>query len=156
MELMLAGQAVIKNLNVRAEQHDEDRVLAVDLKLSLTTDCNALAVFSPTLRSLLYTEADAPEFRTLRVPDLKPLQLTTEAEYHVLNIGALTVDNVTCTKFEIAPENYGRVVITFTVSISDFDPDGLPDVARLFLDQTVSIDIEPMQASLPFAKTGTD
>jgi hypothetical protein len=113
-------------------------------------------VFSPTLRSLLYTEADAPEFRTLRVPDLKPLQLTTEAEYHVLNIGALTVDNVTCTKFEIAPENYGRVVITFTVSISDFDPDGLPDVARLFLDQTVSIDIEPMQASLPFAKTGTD
>lgn len=151
MDLEIAGRAVIKNLNIRAEHHGEERELGVDLKLALTTDLDALANFSPALKALLYADADDPEKRTLRMPQLRPLGLTLEFEGHALCIADQTYDGVTLHRFEIAPELDGKVTVSFNASMSKVSADILPHLAVLYIGEFVNVDITPAQASLKLA-----
>lgn len=148
MDLELAGRAIIKNLNVRAEHHGPERELGVDLKLELTTDLDALANFGATLKSLLYENADDADKRVLRMPQLKPLGLTLEFENHQLCIADQTWDAVKLHKFEITPQLDGSVVIAMTASMSKVDAAILPHLAVLYVEEMVNIDIEPAQTSL--------
>ena len=148
MELDIAGQAVIKNISVRAEHHGEERELGVDIKLVLRTDLDALVNFSPALKALLYENADDAERRRLRMPELKPLGFTLEFPNHSLCIADQTWDGTTISKFEIAPEVDGAVAVTMTASMSQVDPAILPAIAMLWLDETVNIDIQPSQGDL--------
>ena len=148
MELDIAGQAIIKSINMRAEHEGEDRELGVDIKLELKTDLEALANFGPALKSLLYSEADDPDKRKLRMPLLKPLGINDEAEHHTLHIADQSYDDVTLSKFDIAAEDDGRVTVTMTASLSAVDADLLPMLARLYLERTVNVDIEPQQGDL--------
>ena len=148
MELELAGKAILKNLNVRRENHGEETKLGVDLKLVLSTDLNALACFSPTLRAFLYKEK-REEKPLLKEPHLCPLRFDHKAENHMLTIGQQhTHNNVTINDFEIVPEELGAIEITMKVSMSDVPPDILPELADFLLAQVIEIDIEPMQESL--------
>jgi hypothetical protein len=148
MDLELAGRAIIKNLNVRAEHHGEERELGVDLRLQLTTDLDALANFSPALKALLYEHADDPDKRMLRMPQLKPLGLTLEYENHQLCIADQTYDGVKLHKFELAPELDGKVLVAMTASMSKVNAAILPHLAVLYVEEAVNIDIEPAQTSL--------
>lgn len=148
MELELAGQAILKNLNVRAEHHGEERVLGVDLRIVLSTDLDALANFSPALKALLYADADDANKRTLRIPSLKPLGISTEFENHCVHIADQSYDGASLSRFEITPELDGKVLVAFTASLSDISPDVLPDLAALYLDEKVNVDIEPLQGKL--------
>ena len=148
MELELAGQAILKNLNVRAEHHGDERVLGVDLRIVLSTNLDALANFSPSLKSLLYADADDEQKRTLRIPIMKPIGLTVEVENHCVHIADQSYDGASLSRFEITPELDGKVVVAFTASLSDVSPDVLPSLAALYLDEKVNVDVEPLQGNL--------
>jgi hypothetical protein len=146
MELDIAGQAIIKNVNMRAEHHGEDRELGVDLKLELRTNADVLANLSTELKDMLWLEDDTT--RRLRVPELKPLKLDVCFENHTLHLADLSYDGVTVHKFEVDPEPDGAVNLTMTVSMSKVQETVLPPLAAALLDHVVNIDIEPMQAGL--------
>ena len=143
MELEIAGQAIIKNINVRANYHNTERELGVDLRLVMHTDADVLANFSPTLRAMLFDDANK-----LRMPELKPLGLTIEYEDHTLHIADLSYDAVKLSKFEITPEPEGRVQVAFTASMINIDAANLGPLALLFLDEVVNVDIEAAQGDL--------
>ena len=46
--------SVLNNVNVRAENHGEDKVLGIDLKLSLTLSNDVLGEFDPDLKTALF------------------------------------------------------------------------------------------------------
>ncbi len=148
MQLDIAGQAIIKNIHMRAEHHDKERVLGVDIRLVLTTDCDALANFSPTLKAFLYEGPDDLDRRALRMPQLKPLGFMIECENHCLHIADQSYDGAMLHKFEIVAEPDGRVQVAFTASLSAVNAGILPHLAVLWMDETVNIDIEPLQGSL--------
>lgn len=156
MQLAIAGQAIIKHITIRAEYHGEERELAVDVKLILTADLNALANFAPPLKSLLYENADDAERRLLRLPQLKPLGLTLEFENHSLRIGEQIWDGVRLHKLELAPEADGRVLVTMIATLSQIDPAMLPALAALWLAETQDVEIEPLQAELFSMPTGNE
>lgn len=142
-----AGKVQINAMNVRPEYHGEDRMLGVDIKCTLTTDLNVLALFSPTLRGFLYEEVDGKS-PILRESHLLPLRFDVKAENHTVHLGEHTYDGATVDKFEVVPEQHGAVLLGFKISVSAFDPDLLPAVAGMLLNQVAQIDVEPVQGDL--------
>lgn len=152
MDLDLAGKATVKHIQMRKEFAGEDKQLGVDIKLKLVTDLEVLALFSPTLRSFLYDESgrDAAQKTApiLLQNNLEPLKFSMRAENHSIAIGEHTFEPVVVDSFEIEPEQHGAVIVHMKVSIKNADPDILPDLAAIMLDEVANIDIEPMQGSL--------
>lgn len=142
MDLDIAGQALLKNLNLRREHHGEDVALGLDLRLKLGVDADALVHFGSALKSLLY------EGMNLRMPYIKPLQLTCEFKDHVLHIADLSFDGVCFSKFCITAEPEGKVELEFNASISAASTEYLPQLAALLIEEVCNIDIEPAQGSL--------
>jgi hypothetical protein len=143
MDLNLAGQALLKNLNLRREVHGEDVELGVDLRLHLRGTTEDLVHFGAPLKNLLY--ADGME---LRMPYLKPLHLASEFKDHTLHIADMTFDVVTFSKFVIEAQPEGHVELAFNASLSMAPPECLPRLAELLIAEACNIDIEPVQSSL--------
>jgi hypothetical protein len=142
VELSLKGRARLTHLNLRTEYHGEEKALGVDLRLVLATDADDLVHFGAALKSLLYDNGN------LRLPYLKPLQLTCEFEDHVLHIADLSFDGVTFRRFAITAEAEARIEVAFNASISDLELDALPRLGEMLLEELVSVDIEAAQGEL--------
>lgn len=143
----ISGKATINAINVRSEFHGDDRALGVDVKVTVMTDLNVLAMFSPTLRAFLYEEPEGKQ-PILRESHLQPLRYDLKAENHTVHLSDETYDGCTVDKFELLPEQYGAIALSFKVSVSGFDPEHLPKLAGMLLDQVAQIEIDPVQGDL--------
>lgn len=143
MELGLKGRARLTHLNLRKEFHGEDVAAGVDLRLVLAATADDLVHFGAALKSLLYDNGN------LRLPYLKPLQLTVDFADHTLHISDLTFDGVTFSKFSITAEADAKVELAFNAAVSNLDLEHLPRLGALLLEELVSIDIEAAQGELP-------
>lgn len=148
MQLELEGEALVKNLNVRREYHGEDRELGADLKLQFKLDLDVLAQLAPTLKTLLYANADDPLQRSLRIPDLKPLQFDITYEEHMLHLAERSFSGVTVSKLSVDAQADGGVELTLTASFSRIKSDWIAELALAFVDEVASVRIEPAQGAL--------
>jgi hypothetical protein len=143
--MRLAGQAVLKNLNIRVEHHGEDVALGLDLRLQLRTHSEKLAQLEPSLESFLYTNEGV-----LRMPTLEPLKLSSEYEEQAMHLADGTYEPVTLSRFEVTAEPMGIVLICFNASLSSVSPEDITALAGALLapGRVVNIDTEPLQAEL--------
>ena len=138
--------ASIKHLNIRKEGPEDDKVLAVDMKLEITAAAgDILPYFDPTLRHFLFNdEANTVRFRSMGVIHWEGEMLNMELELH-----GLEFRNVKISKFMIEPKmKKEEQFIALTLSAT-FQPDGR-DVALLAeqVQETGQIIIRPMNQQL--------
>lgn len=136
-----AGQAEILHINARKEGPDDDKQLAVDLKLSATATESALYYFDDQLALFLYTDIGA-----VRNTMLGPIPIKSELEEYRMEMMGSTHYGVKVKKFSLEPKDDRQVVITFQVS---FKPSG-DEVAQLaeYLQDAIDIVLEPANDEL--------
>lgn len=136
------GKAEIRHLNVRKEGPEDEKALAVDIKVQCVTDSDMLEFFHEGLKASLFTDAGAVKNQML-----KPLEFSNSILNCDLAILEQRYFGVDASKFSLKPKDGNQVVMTFSVSIQ---PNG-DDVAKLaeFVMDEVDIHIQP-QPTLDF------
>jgi hypothetical protein len=123
------------SFNPRRELHGDDPKPAADLHFAVNQGGEALRLFDPALRDLLYTRiGDGPprplrdladagaDFPDLRFPQLAALRWTTEIvgatvviAYGLGGPSDLRMEGCTINKFALDPQQGGTVIIGFRV-----------------------------------------
>ncbi len=138
------GKAEIRHLNVRKEGPDDEKALAVDIKVECITSADMLDFFHEGLKAALFTDAGA-----VKNVMLEPLKFSNS----ILNCELVILDQryigVDANKFSLKPKDGNQVAMTFSVSIQ---PNG-DDVAKLaeFVMDEVDIHVLP-QPTLDFSE----
>lgn len=136
------GKAEIKHLNVRKEGPDDEKALAVDIKIQCVTSAGMLDFFHDGLKEVLFTDVGA-----VKNPLLKPLAFhnsIVNCELEILQQRYLGVD---AGKFTLEPKDGNQVIVTFSVSIQPHG-DEVAQLAEYVMDE-VDIHIRP-QPELDF------
>lgn len=135
------GKAEIKHLNIRKEGEDEEKILAVDIKMQCLTDAEMLDFFHPNISSVLYTDVDA-----VQNVYMKPIAFKNQILHCELTIMGQHFFGVDAAKFSFEPKDGHQVLMTFSVSIQ---PDGT-DIAQLaeFVMDEVTIHIATASESV--------
>lgn len=135
------GLVEILHLNTRKDGPEEDKVLAVDVKMTTTVSREILDFFEPALGECLFIEGGA-----VRNPLMGPVQFHNQLEHYRLETFGSTFFGVTIKKFVIEPKDINQIILTFAVS---FKPSGT-EVARLaeYLQDSVQISLEPENGEL--------
>lgn len=138
------GKAEIKHLNVRKEGPDEEKVLAIDVKLQCTTSADMLDFFHEGIKDVLFTDAGA--VKNMMLKPLEFLNTVLNCELEILGQRYFGVD---VGKFQLKPKDGNQVLMTFSVSIQ---PSG-DEVARIseFVMDEIDIAILP-QPQLDFGE----
>ncbi|HVL77608.1 MAG TPA: hypothetical protein VM406_16460 [Noviherbaspirillum sp.] len=138
------GKAEIKHLNVRKEGPEEDKVLAIDIKLQCTTSANMLDFFHEGMKEVLFTDAGAKKNLMLKPIGFMNTVLNCDFELLGQRYGGVEVG-----KFQLEPKDGNQVVMQFSISIQ---PTG-DEVARIseFVMDEIDITIEP-QPELDFGE----
>ena len=112
----VAGAATIKHLNVRKEGPDDDKVLAVDIKMEFEKiDRRICAYFDDALEAFLWRgETDALIARNAY---LEPVKYFNEIENAQVEVGDRTFVGCRISKFAIRPRDGGVVYLTLSVSV---------------------------------------
>lgn len=131
-----SGGVEILHLNTRKEGPDEDKVLAVDVKLKAIVGRAILEFFEPALGDCLFLEGGA-----VRNPMMGEVQFHNHLEHYRLAAFGGTFYGVQAKKFNIQPRDINEIVLTFSIS---FKPSA-DEVARLaeFLQDVVHIELSP-------------
>lgn len=131
------GKAEIKHLNVRKEGPDDEKALAVDVKLSFVASAELIDFFHDGLRSVLFTDIGA-----VKNCYLESLKFSNKIKNCELTILDQHYNGVDVSKFVLTPKDTNQVTITFSVSIS---PSGT-EVAQLaeYVMDEVDIHILPL------------
>lgn len=131
----------VEHINVRDESHGDDKVPAIDVKLSLETSNDVLALFHPLLKAALYVKSDSPlppqgtlelgtpvDLPNLRWPQLQPLRWHEDLDNRTLTIdygiggkSALKLTDCKANDFRIEPKEGGTVKVTWRVQRSQPD-----------------------------------
>lgn len=132
----LQGQTVkLMSFNPRRELHGETPEPAADLKIEATLVNDELAMFHPTLKSLLYhydsqlagdlvdvakKDEDASYAPHLRFPKLGPLKYEADVVGATVSIAyglksAIIMQGCEINGFVLEPQNGGSVVVSFRV-----------------------------------------
>jgi len=137
------GKAEIRHLNVRKEGPDDEKALAVDVKMQCTTSADLLDFFHEGLSAVLFTDADAVKNLLL-----KPLAFANTIMNCDVDILGERYSGVDVSKFILEPKDGRQVVMTFSISIQ---PNG-DEVAKLaeFVMDEVDVHIRP-QPELDFS-----
>lgn len=136
-----AGPVTISHINARKEGPDDDKVLAVDLKLSLVSDAGILDRFDDQLASFVFTDINA-----VRNTMVGPIPFLFELENYRLDAVGGTFFGVKVKKFTVKPMDGYMAEVCFQVS---FAPSG-DEVARMaeFLQEEMDIRLEPANDEL--------
>lgn len=136
------GKAEIRHLNVRKEGPEDDKNLAVDVKIQCIAGADMLDFFHEGIKDVLYTDVGAVKNLFLKKLEFNNTIMNCELEiikqrYLGVNVG----------KISLEPKDGHQVTMTFSVSIA---PNG-DDVANLaeFVMDEVDIHIRP-QPELDF------
>jgi hypothetical protein len=130
------GKAEIRHLNVRKEGPDDEKALAVDVKMQCTTSAALLDFFHEGISDVLFTDADAVKNLLL-----KPLGFANTIMNCDVDILGERYSGVDVGKFSLEPKDGRQVVMTFSVSLQ---PHG-DEVAKLaeFVMDEVDVHIRP-------------
>lgn len=130
------GPAEILHINARKEGPDDEKELAVDVKLKCSIESDALRYFDEMLAELLYLDSGA-----VRNIMMGPITFLHEIEHYRLDAFGLMFTDVKVKKFSIEPKDGRRASLTFQIS---FKPSG-NEVAELaeYLQDDVDIVLEP-------------
>lgn len=135
------GLASILHLNARKEGPDENKVLAVDVKLQITVQSSDLSAFDDQIREFIYTDIGA-----VRNVMMGPIPFLHELENCEAIVGGLQYDGAKLKKFVVQPKDGDLAEITFQVSLR---PNG-NDVALLaeHLQDQVKVSFRPQSGDL--------
>ncbi|WP_137010113.1 DNA translocase FtsK [Aquitalea aquatilis] len=106
------GKAEIKHFNARKEGPDEDKTLALDLKLTAKTGSAALVFFDEQLESFLYL----PGTGAVRNQMMEPLKYKHEVQDCELVIAGCRFHGVRVSKFQIEPLDGNQLWLTWQCS----------------------------------------
>lgn len=143
-----SGHAQIKHLNTRKEGPDDDKVLAVDLKVTTTSASSILDYFDEQLVDFLYTSAG-----DIRNPMIGEIPMLHALEDYQLRLCGCTHFSVKVRKFSIEPFIDRQVRLTLQIS---FRPSG-GEIARIaeYLQDETHIELEPINGELALGVEGS-
>lgn len=132
----LDGLAVIKHINTRKEGPDEEKELAIDVKMEATVDAAYWDFFHEGLRDSLYTDIGA-----VRNPLMDAIGFSHSVRNCTLDLLGASFNEVEVSKFKLRPKDGNKVALQFAVSLS---PRG-NEVGQLaeFLQEETEVHIEP-------------
>ena len=137
----LASQATILHLNARKGGGEEDKALAVDVKLQARVASTCFDHFDEHIRAALYTDIGA-----VRNPLMGPITFSADFSDYTMTIAGLTQTGVSLKKFSFAPVDGDLADLTLQAS---FAPSGT-EVATLaeYLKDEISLTLEPSTEDL--------
>ncbi len=144
----LHAHATVTHINARKEGPDDDKVLAVDVKLQTLLDFDILNFFEPALAAFLYLQGGA-----VRNTLMGPITFTHELEHYRLDIAGGSHFGTKVKKFSIEPRDSYKVLLTFLVS---FKPSG-DEVAQIaeYLQDDLLVSLEPENEELDLTTDST-
>src|SRR5690606_16103034 len=130
------GVATIKHLNTRKEGPDEEKVLAMDVKLNATVSADLWDFFHPGIKPVLYT--DAGGVQNLMMEAIGYGNIVKNCTVQIVGCHFYSVD---VKNFKIRPTDGWKADLTFSLTI---DPQG-DQIAVLaeYLQEEVAVIIEP-------------
>ena len=103
-----AGIAILKNVNLRKELHGDERILAVDLKLSFKSQPRELGYFfEDAMAEFLWRMEE--KVLSVRNIFLQPLEFDVTLDNCTLKVGEFLFSGCTVKKFCIESLNGGRI-----------------------------------------------
>lgn len=135
----VSGTASIKHLNVRKEGPEDEKIIAVDVKMEIKgIDRRLCAYFDPALESFLWRgDTDA---LIVRNDFLSPVQYGHEITSATVKIASKTYVGCDVRKFAILPRDGGVMNITLSVSLYPSASE-VSDLAKLVQEDT-TVEIE--------------
>lgn len=104
------GRAEIKHINTRKEGPEEDKVLALDIKLTAKIDARLLAYFDSELSGFLFLPDGAGAVRNTAI---EPIKFKHKIENCDLEIAGLSFHGVKVSKFSIEPVDGRQAWLTW-------------------------------------------
>lgn len=104
------GRAEIKHINTRKEGPDEEKVLALDIKLTAKIDARLLDYFDSELAGFLFLPDGAGAVRNTA---MEPIKFKHEIENCDLDIAGLSFHGVKVSKFSIEPVDGRQAWLTW-------------------------------------------
>lgn len=111
--LSWSGNAVVQHLNVRKQGPDDEKELALDVKLCADARSEVLIHFADMLAGFLFVADGA-----LRFPMMDPVSWVGEIKHITLTMAEHEFRDVTLRKFSFAPSAGWKVAMTFTASFA--------------------------------------
>jgi hypothetical protein len=136
------GPATVMNINLRAEDHGEEKVPAFDVKLAFTSDDQLCAHFDPLLKAFFYNEQGFIRNKAFRMP----IKLDEELIGYELKVNGVELSEMTLSKFEVEPGD-GRA-LHVTCSARGIVHNSEATALHPLLMQSVEIVLKPQQESL--------
>lgn len=132
------GNATIKHINPRKEGPEEEKILALDVKLNATVSADLWDFFHPGLKPVIYTDAGGVQNVLMEA-----IGFNNMVRNCTVNINKCQFHNVDVKNFKMRPKDGWKADLTFSVSV---DPDG-NEIAVLaeFLQEEVAVVIEPQR-----------
>lgn len=137
--------AELRHLNIRKEGPEDDKVLAVDLKLEVILEAVYLHDFDPMLATTLFTLRDGNW--AVQFPQMGPIHWSGELQHMELRFGAIEISDAKVHRFEIEPHVSGAgKYITLRCSVS-FKPRSGRTLALLaeLVGESALLDLEPQR-----------
>lgn len=130
----VSGSAAIKHLNVRKEGPEDEKILAVDIKMEIKGIDKALCgYFDDALEAFLWRgDTNALIVRNLW---LTPVQYGNLVSSATAEIGSQTFVGAEIKKFSIAPRDGGVIALTCSVTIYPTAQE-VSQLAKLVQDET--------------------
>lgn len=124
-----AMSANVTNVNNRKENHGEEHVLAVDVKMDVKgTAQQIIDPFSPVLRKALFQDEEGKE-HLLRVAECRSFTWGQEYSESVIELAGKKFEDVKLKGFLFTTSDGGVVTLSFTASFCP-DPDDLGELAE--------------------------
>jgi hypothetical protein len=141
-QFKVAGVATIKHLNVRKEGPEDERILAVDIKLEVkNVDRRLCGYFDDALEAFLWRgDTDALIARNVY---LQPVAFANEISGAQVKIGGEHFVGAEIKRFSMLPRDGGVMTLTCSVSIYPTASD-VSDLAKMVQDEArVEIEGQP-------------
>ncbi len=133
-QFKVAGVATIKHLNVRKEGPEDERILAVDIKLEIKrVDRRLCWYFDDALEAFLW-RGDSDSL-IARNTYLQPVAFANEISGAQLKIGGEHFVGAEVKKFSMLPMDGGVMTLTCSVSVYPSASD-VSDLAKMVQDET--------------------
>jgi hypothetical protein len=143
----LNTRAELVHINTRKEGGEDNKELALDLKLKTRIPSEIANFFGEGLAELMFLADGTPRFKRM-----EQIGFDIELLSYCLILNEQTYYGVTVKKFKLSPVNDGLIDLTFSIS---FKPTSLV-VATLaeFLDEMIGIELTPQNTELNFEGAG--
>jgi hypothetical protein len=139
----VSGNATIKHLNVRKEGPEDEKVLAVDVKLEISkVDRRICACFDEALEAFLWRgDTDALIVRNYM---LSPVKYGHTLRSVRVVVGSETFSDCEVGKFTFEPARGGVFTLGLSVTITEIGSDEVAGLARMVQDKVyTSIEAAP-------------